>query len=131
MIEERKVIVPDEFVFKGKHNLFMASERDTTVWRLFHEACIGYRFVSRLDGEPVSKEAIFCRHRKNPNLIKMAEGKDQSMYRRVDADDFTNGILQRGLKPDLATGKYMKEEQGMLFSEDMLNESMIIESNEE
>jgi hypothetical protein len=89
MTEERKVIVPDNFVFKGKHKIFMASDRDTDVWRRFFEACIGYRFFSLLDGEPTSKEAIFCRHRKNPNLISIAEGKDQTMYIRVDAYDWT------------------------------------------
>lgn len=117
-MEEKKVIVPDEFVFKGKHKLFMASERDTTLWRRFFEACIGYRFVSLLNGEMDMKEAIYCKLKNNPILMmRIAEGRDESLYRRVDAQDWTNGVWNYSIKPDLRNGQYYKEEQGYLFSE--------------
>ena len=120
-MEEKKVIVPDEFVFKGKHKLFMASEKDHLLWYNFAKASKGYRFISLVDGEQHMKEAIYCRLKNNPILmLRIADGRDMSMYRRVDADGWTNGIYNETVTPDLRNGQYYIEEQKTLFSEDQM-----------
>jgi len=115
MMEERKVVVPSDFVFKGKHKLFMASEYDTSLWFRFHQRVMGFRFFDNATGQPINSEAIFCRHRHDSDLLNIAAGNRSELYRRIDARGWTNGVYQEAYVPDLLTGMAVREEQGYLF----------------
>jgi hypothetical protein len=94
-----------------KKKLHLAPPQQTKLWFQFHLKTRGYNYFSRLDGKKTEPYIIFYRHHLNPNLIKLVNGEDQSIYTRSSKKGWSNGVCFINMEIDLANMKISESEQ--------------------
>ena len=98
----------------SKKKLHMALPQQTKLWYEFHINTMGYNYFARLDGKKVEPYIIFYRHMNNPNLLKMVDGTDTSIYTRANKKGWTDGVCHFDYELDTHSMQILTSEQGKI-----------------